>query len=187
MIVVSLRTRIVLLLLITADLMAFSRITLLPLIAITIGAAAVMLGIVSSYRIASVLGMLVVIVTAAASVEIASLLELNAILTAIVALLLPIMILIWLALSAEEGERQQVLFRRKPGVIALAFGVICIWSAPLTMLTISFFAPAVAMRADILTEISIMLVVTIAGAIVLLRRKPSGIVVPKPEKSAKAS
>lgn len=181
---ISLRTRILLLLLVTADLMVFSRITLLPLIAMAIGAATIMLGIVSLYRIASVFGLLVVISTAAASIEIPSLLELGAILTAIIALLLPVMTIIWLALSVEEGENQQVSFRRRPGAIALIFALVCIWSTPLVILTLSFFAPTVSTRVDIFTEISILLVVTIAGAVLMLRRKASGAIAPKPEGSA---
>jgi len=184
LIVISLRTRIVLLLLVTADLMVFSRITLLPLIAMAIGAATIVLGIVSLYRIASVLGLLVVISTAAASIEIPSLLELGAILTAIVALLLPIMTIIWLALSVEEGENQQVSFRRRPGAIALIFALMCVWSAPLVILILSFFAPTVSTRVGTLTEISILLVVTIAGAMLMFRRRASGTVAPKPEGGA---
>ena len=182
--IVSLRTRIVLLLLVTADLMAFSRITLLPLIAMAIGAATILLGIVSSYRIASMIGLLVVVTTAAASIEIPSLIELGAIMTAIVALLLPVLTLIWLALSVEEGERQQVSLRKIPAGIALAYALVCVWSAPLAILVLSLFAPTVSMRVDILAEISIMLVATIGGGVLLLRRKPSGIITPKPERGA---
>ena len=163
--------------------MVFSRITLLPLIAMAIGSATIILGIVSLYRIASVLGLLVVITTAAASIEIPSLLELGAILTAIIALLLPIMTIIWLALSVEEGENQQVSFRKRPGAIALAYALLCIWSAPLAVLVLSFFAPSVSMRVDILAEISILLVATIAGGVLMLRRQPVQPVIPKPEGS----
>lgn len=178
---ISLRTRILLLVLVTADLMVFSRITLLPLIAIAIGAATIILGIVSLYRIASVFGLLVVITSAAASIEIPSLLELGAILTAIIALLLPIITMIWLALSVEEGENQQVSFRRRPGAIALAFALVCIWSVPLFTLILSIFAPTVSARMDTLTEISILWVVTIAGAVFMLRRRPSLTITPRPE------
>ena len=182
--IVSLRARIVLLLLVTADLMIFSRITLLPLIAMAIGAATILLGIVSSYRITSVIGLLVVMTTAAASIEIPSLLELGAIVTAIIALLLPVLTLIWLALSVEEGEKQQVSVRKIPAGVALAYALVCVWSAPLAVLVLSLFAPTVSMRVDILAEISIMLVATIGGGVLLLRRKPSGIITPKPEGGA---
>lgn len=182
--IVSLRTRIVLLLLVTVDLMIFSRITLLPLIAMAIGAATILLGIVSSYRIASVIGLLVVVTTAAASIEIPSLLELGAILTAIIALILPVLVLIWLALSVEEGERQQASVRKVPAGVALAYALVCVWSAPLAVLVLSLFAPTVSMRVDILAEISIMLVATIGGGVLLLRRKPMGIITPKPEGGA---
>ena len=170
--IVSLRSRVALLFIITADFMLFSRITLLPLIAMAIGAATVMLGIVASYRMASVLGLLVMVITAAASIEIESLLELGAILTALIALLLPTMMLIWLALSAEEGEQQQVSVRTKPSVIAVSFAFVCIWSAPLSVLVLSFFAPAVSMRVDVLAEMSIILVATIALGTMLLRKRP---------------
>ena len=182
--IVSLRMRIVLLLLVTADLMVFSRITLLPLIAMAIGAATILLGIVSSYRIASMIGLLVVMTTAAASIEIPSLLEFGAIMTAIIALLLPVLTLIWLALSVEEGERQQASVRKVPAGVALAYALVCVWSAPLAVLVLSLFAPTVSMRVDILAEISIMLVAAIGGGVLLLRRKPVGIITPKPEGGA---
>ena len=179
--IVSLRMRSIILILVIADMMAFSRLTLIPLIAMAIGGATILLGIVSSYRVASVLGLLVVITTAAASVELTSLLELGAIITAIVVLLLPILTLAWLALSAEEGDKQQVSIRRRPAIVALIFAIVCIWSAPLSVLVLSFFAPTVSMRVDILAEISIMLVATIAGAALSLRGKPTVVVLPKPE------
>jgi len=180
-IVVSLRMRVAILMLVTADLMIFSRITLLPLIAMAIGAATILLGIVASYRTASVLGLLITLATAAASIEIPSLLELGAILMAIIALLIPSITLTWLTLSAEEGEKQQVAIRKRAAGVTLAFALVCVWSTPLVILVLSLFAPTVSMRADILAEISIMLITTIAGAVLLMRKRPTTTITPRPE------
>jgi hypothetical protein len=81
--------------------------------------------------------------------------------------------LIWIALSAEEGDTQSVAVVTRSAGLSVAYALICIWSAPLTILVVSLFTPTIAMSTSTLAEIAIMLVVTIAGAVVALRRKPA--------------
>lgn len=161
------------LLLSVATLMIFSRLTILSLAAVVIGVFTMFLGLEFSYRPASVIGLLVVAVTASASITIPSLATIGALLTAMIGLLLPLLMLIWIALSAEEGDKQEVTVVKKSAVLSVLYAIICLWSAPLAILVISFFAPTVAMSASTLAEISIVMVVTIGGALLVLRRKPA--------------
>ncbi len=172
MIVVSRWQRMVVLLFSVAVLMLFSRLTLMPLVAIVIGVFTMFLGLEFSYRPASVIGMLVVAVTASASITISSVLTIDAILTEIIGLLLPLLMLIWIALSAEEGDTQNVAVVKKAAVLSVVFALICIWSAPVTIFIVSLFVPTIAMSTSTLTEIAIILVATIAGSLVAMRRKP---------------
>ncbi len=173
MIRISRWQRIVVLLLTVADLMLFSRLTIMPLVAIVIGVFTMFLGLEFSYRPASVVGMLVVAITVSASIAISSLITIGAILTAMLGLLLPLVMLIWIALSAEEGDTQSVAVVRRAAVLSVGYALVCIWSAPLTILVVSLFTPTIAMSASTLAEIAIILVATIAGAIIALRRKPA--------------
>jgi len=156
----------------TADLMIFSRLTVFPLVAISVGIVVMFLGLEYSYRLASVVGMLVVAIAASASIPIPSLLTIGDVLTAIIGLLLPLLMLIWIALAAEEGDSQQVAVVRRAAYTSVAYSLACIWAPPITVLAISLFSPTVAMSVSTLSEISIMMVATIAGGLIVLRRKP---------------
>ena len=184
MITISRETRLVLVLVAAADMMLFSRITILPFISIAVGAIMILLGIEYSYRPASVVGLLVMSVTAAASIEISTMLELANVLTALVGIFLPVSTLTWLALSAEEGENQQVSIMKKPGIIALAYALVCVWSAPLTILVTALFVPTISMRMAVMTEIAIILIATIAGGVLLMRKKPAALRVASSEEPA---
>jgi hypothetical protein len=164
--------RILIMILATADLMVFSRLTLFPLMAISIGTVVMLLGVQYSYRLASVIGMLVVAIAASASVTVPSLLTIGELLTVIIGLLLPLMMLIWIALSAEEGDTQHVAVVRRAAYMSVAYSLACLWTTPLVVLAISLFSPSVAMSISTLGEISIMMVATIAGGLLVLRRKP---------------
>lgn len=171
---------------VAADIMVFSRISALPLIATAAGTAMILLGIEYSYRPASLAGLLAVVIAAASSVEIPTLLELGMILTALIALLIPVLLLIWLALSAEEGEEQQVSLMTKPGAISLGYALACLWAVPIALLIVSLLTPTLSMRITIITEAAIILIATIAGGILLTRRRPAITKPPvKEEQSAK--
>ncbi len=172
MITVSRWLRIAVIILATADLMAFSRLTIFPLLGVIIGIVAMFLGLVYTYRPASVVGMLVVAIAASASISIPSLLTIGDLLTAIVGLLFPLLMLIWIALSAEEGDNQQVAVLRKAVYISVGYSLICLWSAPIAVLVISLFSPTIAMSISTLGEIAIIMVATIISSLIVLRRKP---------------
>lgn len=166
------------------DLMIFSHLTILPMIAILIGAVVIFLGIEYSYRPASIVGMLVVAIAASASISIPSLLTLSNLLTAMVGLLLPLLILIWLALSTEEGEAQEVTVVRNAALVSVGYALVCIWSAPIAILVVSLFSPTLAMNVSILVEISILLVITVAGGVLMMRRTPRTITPAEPESAS---
>jgi uncharacterized membrane protein YqjE len=81
-------------------------------------------------------------------------------------------VLTWLALSAEEGESTDVLLLKRPAIIAVIFALICLFSAPVVILVMSLLAPTTSMRITPMTEIAIILIVTVVGAIALTRRVP---------------
>ena len=173
MITVSRWQRIAILSVSVADLMIFSRMTIMPLIAMIVGVFVLFLGLEYSYRPASVPGLLVVATTSSASIHIASLATLGQVLTAIIGLLIPLLMLIWLALSAEEGDTQNVAVVRGAAATSVGYALACIWSVPITLLIVSLFAPTVAIGVSTFSEVSIMLVITILGGILILRRTPS--------------
>ena len=178
MIALSKSIKLVILVLVAADFMIFSRITILPLVAMMVGVALSGIGIESSYRPASLFGLLIITTTAATSIEIPSLLDIGDIMIAFIGILLPSLAMIWLALSIEEGETLEVLFMKGPTAISLGYALVCVWSAPLVILVLSFFLPTVSTRVTILSEISIILVTAIAGAVFILRKRPLTVVLP---------
>jgi hypothetical protein len=153
--------------------MVFSRITVLPLISIAIGVVVIFLGLEFAYRPASVAGLLVVAITASASITIPSLVTIGEIIKAIIGLLVPLLMLIWIALSAEEGDAQTVAVVKKAAWISVGYALICIWSVPMTILVVSLFSPTIAIGVSTLAETSIILVATIAGGMLVLQRKPA--------------
>jgi len=165
--------RYALVILLVTDILVFSRATTLTIMGMVIGTAVVLLGLAYSYRVAAFVGMLVVATVAGASVEIPTLTELSSLLTAMLGLLLPIFALAWLALTAEEKQGREVTLMRRPLGIAIAFAILALWSAPLTILVMSLFAPNIALRLTVVTEAAIMLIAAIIGIVILTRKDPT--------------
>jgi hypothetical protein len=74
-----------------------------------------------------------------------------------------------LALASEEPEHRMPILRR-PLLISLGFAMLCAWAIPIVSLLISLFSATLSIRLDSMTEAAIMLLVTIAGAILLIYR-----------------
>jgi hypothetical protein len=151
------------------DLAVFSQHSVLVILAQAIGAALILLGMFYDYRPSSLTGLLIVATASAAAIELPSLLEVGQILTAIVSLAIPTFVLTWLALSAEEGESTDVLLLKRPATTALAFALMCLFSAPIVILVMSLLAPTISTRITPITEMAIILTATIVGTIVLTR------------------
>jgi len=166
----SRRVRLLMAIVAVVDLVVFSQHSILIILAQAIGAALILLGIFYDYRPSSLTGMLIVATASAAAIELPSLLEVGQILTAIVSLAIPMFVLTWLALSAEEGESTDVLLLKKPATTALVFALVCLFSAPIVVLVMSLLAPTISTRITPTTEMAIILIATTVGTIVLTRR-----------------
>jgi hypothetical protein len=168
----SRRVRLILVLVASIDLVVFSQHSILVILAQAIGTALILLGLLSSYRPSSIIGLLLTATASASAIDLPSLLEVGQIITAIASLAIPMFMLTWLALSAEEGESTDVLLLKRPALIALTFALICLFSAPIVTLVMSLLAPTASVRITPITEIAIILIVTVVGAIALTRRVP---------------
>jgi hypothetical protein len=162
--------KILLILAVVADILVFSSATSLSIAFIGIGTAMILLGILYSYRLSSIVGFLIVSTVAANGADITSLTEIGPLMTALVGLLLPLFFLMWLALAAEEDAHMAPLMRR-PLAISLVYAFICLWCVPLLVLALGVFFPTVFARVSTMTEIALMLTVTITGGIALTYRE----------------
>jgi hypothetical protein len=170
LIIFSRRVRLLMAVVAVVDLAVFSQHNILVILAQVVGASLILLGMLYDYRPSSLAGLLIVATASAAAIELPSLLEVGQILTAILSLAIPAFVLTWLALSAEEGESTDVILLKRPAIVALAFALICLLSAPVVVLVMSLFAPTTSARITPITEIAIMLIVTVVGATALTRR-----------------
>jgi hypothetical protein len=161
------------------DMAVFSEHGFLIILAQAMGAVLILLGLQSSYRPSALLGLLLTGTASASAMDLPSLLEVGRIITAIGSLAIPMFVLTWLALSAEEGESKDVLLLKRPAIIAVTFALICLVSAPVVILVMSLLAPTTSMRVTPMTEIAIILIVTVVGAIALTRRVPETATIPE--------
>jgi hypothetical protein len=160
------------------DLAVFSEHSFLVVLAQAMGTVLILLGLQSTYRASALVGLLLTATASASAIDLPSLLEVGQIITAIGSLAIPMFVLTWLALSAEEGESADVLLLKRPAIIAVTFALICLFSAPVVILVMSLLAPTTSMRITPMTEIAIILIVTVVGAIALTRRVPETTKVP---------
>jgi hypothetical protein len=171
--------RLILVVVASVDLVIFSQHSLLIILAQAMGATLLLLGLLSSYKPSSLVGLLLTATASASSIDIPSLLEVGQIITAIASLAIPMFMLTWLALSEEEGESTDVFLLKRPATVALTFAIACLFSAPLVLMVVSLLAPTASTRITPMTEIAIILIATVVGAIVLTRRAPETSIVPE--------
>lgn len=155
-----------------ADMLVFARATGMTLVALAIGTATVFLGSVFSYRQASVMGLLVISGAAASAIEISTLTEIGAVITAGLGLVVPVIVLTLASLSSEGGEAGRVVIRRGPAFATAGYIVLCLLSVPVVALLISLFAPGISTNLPTMAEGAILLVITIAAGIALTWREP---------------
>jgi hypothetical protein len=163
--------RFLLLAIAVVDLLVFSRLTGLSILASALGSVMILLGIAYNYRLASALGLLVISVGAGASITITTLTDVSTVLTAFLGLLLPLFLLAYIALSADEGEAPPPLARR-PILVSVGYMTGCILSAPVAILLLGVLTPGVALRVVTMTEMGIVLVTATTLGIVLSYREP---------------
>jgi len=162
--------RMILLIVAALAILLFSNLVAITIILITTGTILVMLGITIFYRPPSAIGLLLVATGAAMSVQLESLTEIRMFIVAVIGLFIPIFVISWVALSPKiEGISQQFLIR-KPVLITVLYASICLVSVPAVVFLVSLFLPTISMRLSIMTEIAIILLVAIGGAVILTFR-----------------
>jgi len=163
-----------------AEMLIFTRATGLTLIAMTVGTATTLMGMMYFYRQAAAIGILIISGAAAAAIEITSLTEVSTLLTATFGMVIPVIVLMLDALSAELDESTKIVVRRGPVLRIVGFVAASMISVPLVAFLTSIVAPGVATRLPVLTEAAIILVVAIAALTALTWREPKAV---KPETS----
>lgn len=154
------------------DMLVFSHLTFAALVISAIGVAMMLIGLFFSYRPAAVLGMLVVTICAAAAMEIATLLTVGNILSALAGLVLPASVLAWLALSAEEQVVIDLFIARKPFALTAVYAASCIVSVAIFVLLLGLVSPALPATITVVTESAIMLVCATLLGLALTWRGP---------------
>jgi len=152
------------------EMSVFAEATVLTLISLALGGIMIALGSLYAYRPGAIVGVIVVAIGAASSIQLDTVLEASAVLTAVLGLLLPLFVLALHALGAELGDLRVLPARSRHAAFALLFGVICVISAPLLTGMMSVILPTMAMRLGITAETAILLLVAAAGSVILTRR-----------------
>ena len=153
-----------------ADLLAFSRVTGLSLMATGIGTALVFLGIIYHDRNSGIIGVLIVAVAAAGSVYYDDFTQSGQILSGIVGTLAPVFALTWIALAAPEREEEQSRLPRASILVSTAYILVSIWAAPLCILAIGIMVPSLSIRVGTMTQGAIVLLVAVTGGVLLTYR-----------------
>jgi len=152
-------------------LMLFSQIGTSTLLGMIVAAALMILGLVSYSRPTSVIGMLLASGSAAASIGQQSLTVVGNVLNAAIGLFVPIYLLAWIALSAEE-ESRPISLRRGPALMTTLYATVCLLSVGLVAFTLGVVAPAVSSGMSALMEIAIVLLTATMGITILTFRNP---------------
>ena len=156
-----------------ALILVFSSMNTYTLIILFIGAVTMALAFFSYYRPGAVLGLLLVGISAAASLEVDTLVEASMITTAVVGLMLPITLLTLFALSSEVEERS-VIRRRRPMLVAGAYAGVCVMSVPVFVASVGLVLPSVTAKLSVLSETAILLLFISLGATLLTLRQAEG-------------
>ncbi len=156
----------------TIDLMLFSQLSTSTLVGMLVGAALAMLGLVTYSRPTSVVGMMVVSGSAAASLEGLSLTVVGDVMNMLIGLFIPIYLIAWASFSAEV-EPRQLAFRARPAAAMLTFVIACLLSVPIAALFLGLLTPAASTGMSTLMEIAIVLLVATLGIVLFTWRDPS--------------
>lgn len=140
------------------DMLVFSHLTFAVLVISAIGVAMMLIGLFFSYRPAAILGMLVVTICAAAAMEIATLLTVGNILSALAGLVLPASVLAWLALSAEEHVVIDLPLARKAAALTAGYAAFCVVSVAIFAFVFGLVSPTLPATITVVTESAVMLV-----------------------------
>ena len=155
-------------------LMLFARMETATLLSMIVAVALMILGLMSYSRPTSVIGMMIASGSAAASLGQESLTVVGNLLNITIGLFVPIYLLAWIALSAEE-ESRPISIRRGPAVLTAIFSTICLLSVGLVAFTLGVVAPAASIGMSLLMEIAIILLSAAIGITILTYKNPEQI------------
>jgi len=153
-----------------AAISVFMRATPFTLIALVLGGALIVLGSLYSYRPGAMIGLIIVAMNAASSIQLDSLLEVSTVLTAILGLLVPLFLLALYTLGTEQGNLLPISVRGKPVVSMLLFCFACILSAPVVIGLMSLIIPTITTQLSVTAETATLLLTTSVGCIYMTRR-----------------
>lgn len=153
-----------------AAMSVFMHATLLILIALVLGGAMVVLGSLYLYRPGAMMGLVIVAMCAASSIDLDSILEVGKLLTAILGLLLPLFLLALRALKVEDEDSRILPISGRPALQALAFGLACVLSAPIVAGLTSVAVPATATQLSGVAETAMLLLAAAGGSMLLTRQ-----------------
>ena len=152
-------------------LMLFSKIETSTFLGMMVAAVLMILGLVSYSRPTSVLGMMIASGSAAVSIGEQSLTVVGNLLNAAIGLFVPIYLLAWIALSAEE-ESRTILIRRGPALLTAVYATACLLSVGVAAFALGVVAPAVSVGMSTLMELAIVLLAATVGITILTFRNP---------------
>lgn len=148
----------------------FTEATSLTLLALVLGGVMVVFGSLYAYRAGALMGVVVVAVGAASSIQLDSVLDVSSVLTAALGLLIPVFLLTLHALGTERGDVRAMAIRARPAVLALLFGLACLMSAPVVSGLMGLVLPTMTVPLSGMAEMAIILVVAAAGTALLTMR-----------------
>jgi len=164
-----------------AVMMLFSEMNAATLFAVVAGAGLIILGLLSYYRPASVIGLMVAAGSVAVSTDPGSLTVLTSLLNSILGLLAPLYVLTWVSLCSGTEEACEARLRTRASGGTILFALACVLSVPVAALLMGLVSPRFSIAMSVLAEISIILIVVIAGLIILTSKKPRSGPIIEPE------
>lgn len=144
----------------------------LAILAISVGALLLVVGLWVSYRPASVFGFMTLAIGSGIAVDFSSLNESTTLLSAIVGILIPVYITGWVALCSEIEGSVEVNMRSRSTLITVAYTVVCAFSVPIASLVIGLTAPNISAHITMITQAAIMLLVIAVAVVLLTSRAP---------------
>ena len=144
----------------------------LAILAISVGALLLVVGLWISYRPASVFGFMTLAIGSGIAVDFSTLSEFSTLISAVIGILIPVYIVGWVALSSEIEGPVEINFRNRSTLITIVYTVICAFSVPIASLVVGLTAPNMSTHITMITEAAIMLLVIAIALVVLTSRTP---------------
>jgi hypothetical protein len=154
------------------DLLAFSSVTTGTMIAFMVSTALIVLGIGSMYRPSAIVGFAIAAIAATISIEIDTMTVLGTVLTATIGLFVPITVLGWIALSAEQTEQHLISLRGRETISTILYAASVLVAVPIVAVLAGALSPGLSASISLLMETAIMLMAATVLGIILTSREP---------------